>query len=124
MLAVFERPPEAVGETINSAVVIATEKASAYKGLRRAVDYFGPLTEVTTGNGFTTMNGPYEFAVGAKMLVRGDFSKERGKQVMQQSTLVEVEKGTIVSFTFITGSADELEGLIGNLRFNPVKSKP
>src|SRR5215470_2161522 len=32
LLAIFERPPQAAGETINSAVVIATESAASYPG--------------------------------------------------------------------------------------------
>src|SRR5882757_10186102 len=36
LLAVFERPPEAAGDTINSAVVIATEKATAYPAVKKA----------------------------------------------------------------------------------------
>src|SRR5882757_1862957 len=36
LLAVFERPPQAAGDTINSAVVIATEKATAYPAVKKA----------------------------------------------------------------------------------------
>src|SRR5208282_1312966 len=36
LLAAFERPPEATGDTINSAVVIASESAASYPGLKRA----------------------------------------------------------------------------------------
>jgi hypothetical protein len=35
---------------------------------------------------------------------------------MFQSTLVVIEKGYVVSFTFIGGSEDEVEELIGNLQ--------
>jgi hypothetical protein len=49
--------------------------------------------------------------------VRGDFSKERGKLTMWQSSLVMIEKGYIVSFTFAGGSEDELEDLIRGLSF-------
>src|SRR5258708_5128876 len=52
LLAIFERPPQAAGDTINSAVVIATEKATAYPGLKKAEDYLGPLAELTTSKGF------------------------------------------------------------------------
>ena len=34
LLAVFERPPEATGDTVNSAVVIASESAATYPGLK------------------------------------------------------------------------------------------
>src|SRR2546429_1062505 len=43
LLAVFERPPEATGDTVNSAVVIAAGSGSAYRGLTTAADYFGPF---------------------------------------------------------------------------------
>jgi hypothetical protein len=58
LLAVFERPPEATADSINSAVVIAAETASSYPGLKSAVDYFGPLTELTTSKGFRVVNQP------------------------------------------------------------------
>jgi hypothetical protein len=121
LLAVFERPPEATGSTINSAIVIAAEKVSQYSGLKTAVDYFGPITELATAKGFKVVNEPYEFPVGAKPLVRSDFSKPRGSLTMVQSSLVLLEKGYVVSFTFIGGSEDEVNGLIENLRFNAKK---
>lgn len=117
LLAVFERPPEATGDTVNSAIVIAAEPASAYPGLRHAENYFGPLTELTKNKGFTVVNEPYEFDAGAKPLMRGDFSKELGKQNMDQSTLVMLEKGYVVSFTFIGGSEDEVDELAEGLSF-------
>src|SRR5690242_1242027 len=58
LLAEFERPPEAVGETVNSAIVFAAEPASAYPGLRNAEHYFGPLTELTKSKGLTVINQP------------------------------------------------------------------
>src|SRR5689334_19020649 len=51
LLSVFERPPQATGDTINSAVVITAERLSAYSGMKTAMDYFGPLTELATGKG-------------------------------------------------------------------------
>ena len=48
LLAIFERPPQAAGDTINSAAVIAAESAANYPGLKKAEDYLGPLTEATT----------------------------------------------------------------------------
>ena len=48
LLAVFERPPEAIGDTVNSAVIIAAESAATYPGLKNAADDLGPLTELTT----------------------------------------------------------------------------
>ncbi|HUJ96003.1 MAG TPA: hypothetical protein VLW84_12105 [Terriglobales bacterium] len=121
LLAVFERPPEASGSTINSAIVIAAEKTSQYSELKSAADYFGPITELATEKGFTVVNEPYEFSVGAKQLVRGDFSKPRGSLTMVQSSLVTIEKGYAVSFTFIGGTEDEVSSLIANLSFPPKK---
>jgi len=117
LLAVFERPPGAPGDTINSAVVIAAEPAANYPQVKTAADYFGAINEVAEHDGFTAVEGPYAFPVGEKQLVRGDFSKQRGKLTMWQSTLVAIEKGYIVSFTFIGGSQDENDELISNLSF-------
>jgi hypothetical protein len=36
---------------------------------------------------------------------------------MWQSTLVMIDKGEIVSFTFVGGSEDEIDQLIGQLSF-------
>src|SRR5713101_3445702 len=117
LLAVFERPPGAPGDSINSAVVIAAESLSNYHGIKTAADYFGPITELAEQDGFKLINEPHEFPLGTKQLVRGDFSKERGKLTMWQSSLVIIEKGYIVSFTFVGGSEDEVEELIGSLSF-------
>lgn len=128
LLAIFERPPEAQGETINSAVVIAAEPAASYPGLKTAADYFGPLTELATGKGFKVVNEPYEFSVGAKPLVRTDFAKPTGQQAMRQASLAELEKGYFVSFTFLGGSDDELDELVDRLNLagssSSHKSKP
>jgi hypothetical protein len=118
LLAVFERPPEATGDSVNSAVVITAESVSIYPGLKRAEDYFGPLAEVTTGKGFSVVNQPYYFAVGARQVVREDFKKEIGKLAMYQSSLVILEKSSVVSFMFLAGSQDEVDELIGNLKFD------
>jgi hypothetical protein len=115
LLAVFERPPEATGETINSGVVIASESASSYPKVKTALEYFEPLTEAATSHGFTAVSDPHSFAVGAVRLIRGDFSKPRCKLTMYQSSLVMIRKGSIVSFTFIGGDSDEVEELIRNL---------
>ena len=124
LLAAFERPPQAAGDTVNSAVVIAAESVSSYPGLKTAADYFGPLTELTAGKGFTVVNAPYQFPVGTKQLVRSDFSKTLVKLTMQQASLVTLQKGYILSFTFIGGSEDEVEELIENLSFRlPRKPK-
>jgi hypothetical protein len=119
LLAVFERPPAAPGETINSAVVIAAEPLANYHGIKTATDYLNPISELAQNRGFKVANQPYEFAVGPKHLARADFNKERGKLMMWQSSLVMIDKGYIVSFTFIGGSEDEVDELIGSLSFAP-----
>jgi hypothetical protein len=119
LLAVFERPPEVTGDTVNSAVIITAEKAASYPGLKTALDYMGPLTELTTGKGFKVTGEPYEFPVGSRKLVRGDFAKDLGKLTMHQSSLVLLHKGSVVSFTFIGGSEYEVEELIEKLAFGP-----
>jgi hypothetical protein len=117
LLAIFERPPGAPGETINSAVVIAAESLTSYHGIKTAADYFGPISELAEQRGFKVVNEPQEFAIGTRHLVRGDFSKERGKLTMWQSSLAMIDKGSIVSFTFLGGSEDEVEDLIARLSF-------
>jgi hypothetical protein len=117
LLATFERPPEATGDTVNSAVVAAAEEVASYPGLRSAEQYFGPFTELTKAKGLTVVNEPYEFQVGDRHLVRGDFSKALGNPTMHQSTLVIMEKGYILSFTFIAGSENEADELVEGLSF-------
>ena len=127
LLAVFERPPEAAGDSINSAVVIASESAASYPGLKRAEDYLGPLTDLATAKGFKAEGEPYEVDVESRHLLRADFSKTRevkasnNKLTMRQCTLVLVAKGQIVSFTFIAGSEDELDDLMDGLHFGAAK---
>jgi len=118
LLAVFERPPEAPGETVNSSVIIASESTAAYPGLKQAVDYLGPLTELTAAQGFKSDGDPSIAQIDGHSLVRGDFTKPlTEKLAMHQSTLVMVAKGKIVSFTFIAGSADEVDELMDGLHF-------
>jgi len=117
LLSAFERPSEAAGDTVNSAVLIAAESVSSYPGLKAAEDYFRPLTEVATSRGFKVANEPYEVELGARRLVRSDFSKELGKLTMYQASLVTREKAYVVSFTFIGSSQDEVEQLIEGLQF-------
>ena len=123
LLAVFERPPEVTGETINSAVVIATENAAVYPGLKRAEDYLGPLTELITSKGFKAEGDPDLVKIDTHQLVRVDFTKPlNDKLTMRQSTLIMLAKGQIVSFTFIAGSDDEVDNLIDALHFDAAKS--
>jgi hypothetical protein len=115
LLAIFERPPEATGNTVNSAVVIAAEPLSAE--IKSAAEYFESLSSLTTSKGFQTEEESREFSVGTAKLVRGDFSKARGTLTMHQTSLVRLEKGYAISFTFIGGSADEISELIEKLGF-------
>lgn len=118
LLAVFERPPQAAGDTVNSAVVIASESAASYPGLKSAEDYLGPLNEITVSKGFKADGNPQEVTIGPRSLVRADFAKPlNDKLTMYQSTLVLLEKKQIVSFTFIAGSKDEIGDLIDGLDF-------
>jgi hypothetical protein len=55
--------------------------------------------------------------IGVKQLVRGDFTKPRGSLTMYQTSLAMIEKGYIVSFTFVGGSEDEVNDLIAKLNF-------
>jgi hypothetical protein len=123
LLATFSRPPEARGEDVNSSMVIAAESAAAYPGLKDAAQYFGPLTEVTKARGLEVVEEPYEFVIGAKTVVRGDFKKDVGARVIRQSTLVVLARGYVVSFTFIGGSEDEVEELVKGLSFG-ASAKP
>ena len=123
LLAVFERPPEATGDTINSAVVIASENAASYPALKRAEDYLGPLTELATAKGFKAEGEPYALEVESRRLLRADFIKPLSdKLTMRQCTLVLIAKGQIVSFTFISGSEEELDNLMDGLHFGGAKS--
>jgi hypothetical protein len=123
LLAVFERPPEATGDTVNSAVVIASESAASYPGLKTAEDYLGPLTELATANGFKPDGEPYALEVESRSLWRADFVKTIGdKLAMRQCTLVLLAKGQIVSFTFIASGEDELDDLMDGLHFGAAKS--
>ncbi len=123
LLAIFERPPQAAGETINSAVVIASESAASYPGLKRAEDYLGPLTELTTSKGFKAEGDPSSVTIDSRQFVRADFTKPLNEKLtMCQSTLVLLAKGQIVSFTFLAGSEDEVNDLIARLIFTPPKT--
>lgn len=123
LLAVFERPPEATGDTVNSAVVIASESAASYPGLKRAEDYVGLLTQLATAKGFTADGEAYPLEVEGKQLVRADFVKTASEKLtMHQCTLILLAKGQIVSFTFIAGSDDELDDLMDRLHFYGTKS--
>jgi hypothetical protein len=122
LLSTFERPPGAPGNTVDSAVVIAAESVSSYPGLKNATDYFGPLTELTTSKGFKVLNDPYEFPVDAKPIIRADYVKKESGLTIQQSSLVMVAKGYVISFMFVGGSEEEVTELIEGLSFGIKKS--
>ena len=123
LLAIFERPPQATGDTINSAFVIASESIASYPGLKKAEDYLGPLTELATSKGLKAEGEPYALEVESRQLLRADFVKPiNDKLTMRQCTLVLLAKGQIVSFTFIAGTEDELDDLMDGLHFVAAKS--
>ena len=117
LLAAFSRPPDAKGEEVNSSILVAAELVSAYPGLTDAAQYFGPLTEVAKAQGFEADEDPYEFAVGTKKVVRGDFHKDVGSRVMRQSTLAFLAHGYAVSITVIAGTEEDMEELVGGVSF-------
>lgn len=118
LLAVFERPPDAAGDTINSAAVIASESVASYPGLKKAEDYLAPLTDLATAKGFKAEGDPYLLEVEGRQLWRADFAKPLNNTLtMKQCTLVMLSKGHIVSFTFIAGSDDALDDLMDGLHF-------
>jgi len=117
LLGVFERPPQASGPTVNSAVVITAETMSSYPGLKDAAQYFGPISEVTESKGVKPVNEPYEFPVDGKAIVRRDFVKQSGSVGLHQSTLAWLSKGYVLSFTFIGSNDDEVQQLVEALKF-------
>ena len=123
LLATFSRPPDARAEDVNSSILIAAESAAAYPGLTDAAQYFGPVTEIAKAQGFAVVEEPYEFLIGTKTVVRGDFQKNVGSRVMRQSTLVVLARGYAISFTFIGGTEDEVEELVEGLSFVTPRTK-
>jgi hypothetical protein len=117
LLAAFSRPPAAAGEDVNSSILIVAENAVSYPGLKEAVQYFEPLTEVAAARGFSIDEDPYEVAIGTKTLVRADFHKDVASRVMRQSTLAMLSHGYAVSITVIAGTEDDVEDLIDGLDF-------
>jgi hypothetical protein len=117
LLAAFSRPPEARAENVNSSILIAAESAAAIPGLKDAAQYFVLVNEAAKAQGLEMDDDPYEFVVGTKTVVRGDFQKDVGTRVMRQSTLVVLARGYVVSFTFIGGTEDEVEELVQGLSF-------
>jgi len=117
LLATFERPPEASGDTVNSAVIIAVESVSSYPGLKDASQYLGPVAEIAKSKSFTAINEPYDFPVDGKPIVRQDFSKKLAGLTMVQSSLAMLHGPYVLSITFIAGSLDDIAETLDNLRF-------
>ncbi len=120
LLAVFERPPEATGDTINSAVVFASESVASYPGLKKAEDYLGPLTELATSKGFKPDGEPYALEVESRQLLRADFVKSLDGRLNSPCASARSScwrKGRSFSFTFIAGSEDELDDVMDGLHF-------
>jgi hypothetical protein len=118
LLAIFERPPQAAGDTINSAVVIGAEKAAV--ALKKPEDYLATLIETTSAQGFKITGDPSGIYIDSQRMVRADFSKALNEKLtMHQSTLLILARGQIVTFTFIAESADALDNLIEGLSFGP-----
>jgi hypothetical protein len=130
LLAAFERPPEATGDSINSGVVIASESAASYPGLKQPEDYLAPLKEITVSKGFKDVGDPIVLDIESRRVIRADFVKSLGSKpgnelTMRQSTLILLTKGRILSFTFIADSEDALDDLMDGLHFDPPKpAKP
>jgi len=123
LLAAFERPPEATGDSVNSAVVIASESVASYPGLKHAEDYLGPLTDLATVQGFKSEGEPSTLQINGRQLFRADFVRPLGdKLTMRQCTLVLLAKGQIISFTFIAGSEEEINDLLERPHFAVAKS--
>jgi hypothetical protein len=127
LLGIFEHPPEATTNTVNSSVVIASESVVSYPGLKDAEDYVGPLTEVVTAQGFKAVGDPYALEVDSRALVRVDFVKSlhvktSGEELtMRQTTLIWVTKKRVLSFTFIADSEDRLDEIMDGLHFSSPK---
>ena len=117
LLAAFERPPEAAGNTINSAVVLAAESVSSYPGLKSAAEYAARVSELTAAKGFRPVGDPQEMLLGSRKLILSDFKKDIAGLTMYQSTLVWLTKGYILSFTFLGGSEEEVQNLVSGLSF-------
>ncbi len=124
LLAVFERPPVASGDSINSAVVVAAEAASLYPDLKNEGQYFDLVAASAKSKDLKVVNEPYDYPRGAMPLVRCDFSKPLGNLTLYQSTLVVLQKGYFISFTFVGASEDEVNSQIESLSFVPKGSLP
>jgi len=118
LLAVFERPPEAAADALNSTLLIAAEPVSSYPGLKTAEDYYAPLKEVATAKGLEPAGDPYDFVTGSRHLLRADFTRKTDRATTYQSTLVLVARGFILSFTAIAATEDDASQLLSGLNFS------
>lgn len=66
---------------------------------------------------------PYSFGVGATQVVRGDFTGGAEKHPIRQTSLVLLQKGYILSLTFLAGSDDEIDSLVQNLTFTSTQRR-
>ncbi len=121
LLATFQRPPDAAGDTVNSAIVIAAESVASYPGLKDPSQYFGPIGEIAQAKEMTAINQPYDFPIDGMPIVRQDFSKKLHGVTMVQSSMAMLQKGYAVSFTFVAGSLDDITQSLDDLRFGRVK---
>jgi len=123
LLAVFERPPQAAGDSVNAAVVIADQPAPNDPALKSATDYLGTLTEMTTASGFKVDGDPSEVAIDSRRLARADFSKALSEKVtMHQTTLVMLAKGKMVLFTFVADNSTAVDDMIERLDFSAARA--
>jgi hypothetical protein len=122
LLATFQRPPDAAGDTVNSAIVIAAESLASYPGLKDPSQYFGPIGEIAKANDMTAINQPYDFPIDGMPIVRQDFSKKLHGVTMFQSSMAMLQKGYALSFTFIAGNQDDITQNLDDLRFGRVKA--
>lgn len=116
LLAAFERPPGTAGG-IDPAAIIAAESLANYPKIKTPADYLGPLADIAERRGLKMEGEPYEFSLGAKKLARADFTAGTGDTTVRQTSLVTIEKGYIVSFTFVSASEDQIDELIDGLSF-------
>ena len=122
LLAVFERPPRGRGR--HHKFRGRDCGRAALSGFKTPVEYFESLATLTTAQGFQASQDLRRFLGRPRSWCAGDFSKARGTLTMRQTSLVRVEKGYAVSFTFVAGSEDEVNQLIENLSLPRASADP
>ena len=128
LLSALQHSPGLPDTSVNSAIIITAEDQTLYPDMVEAADYFGPMTEFIKSKGFQVVREPYQVRVGGEDLDRADFRKDLDQIAIYQSTLVTIERDYILSFTFIAGSQQQVDDLLGGLAFRshtgPSRSKP